>query len=666
MTDKLTLSAVLENIDLIQPREGCTFTRCSPSQLKTFNTDKAGGCKRKWWLNKVAGIEEEKNIKQQKTLAYGTVTHQLYEDYLLDQESNFHLWPEESQEPALLLNPDIADEVHWTWDAYQEAGQEYLDQLLEKHGAMEYDHSEPVLLPDQVEHEFEIQTPVGIQIDGFSDILVPGTVVDHKTTSSPRWAMKERDAMVDPQAIVYSKSNLEQYDVTRVEMVFNYVQKPGRSLPPKNWQLRLDMDKRHIDRQMDQIHLQLEDMARVAELQEYQQVEKPPTEIPCKKAFGGCPYYKICYGRVSVSSIPAFGKTTESTVNAKEIMAAKLAAKKAKQAEYSAQIEAQDDLIAQNSGQEPEPKAAPEIKSPKVTVEQPADTSALDAAKAEFLATGASNIAMLKTQEEKKAFVAWRAELRDAEGLNTPEARPNYNPEATVRDGEETDTLALLDLTPSMEEAIRAMGYSTAKEAAQIVTDDEAKAKFLDMKGIGPSKIEKLEAALKEAGVAMEAAPEKLDAGENGNIPDSAIDDVIDAATDPNEPSGTVEKPTEQPTEQPTVKPTNKPTEPAAGFVLLVGAVITKDNDPNASDVMYGYEIMNTINDYYLDNGGEEGHVGSIPFGGSKGYIADVLNRSIIAGRFNGKVIVIDKFEFGADIMVQCFSAHANSIIRGL
>jgi len=634
------------------------FTRCSPSQLKTFSVAKAGGCKRKWWFQKVAKIRPPVDLQRQLTFDYGTVTHQLLEDYLLGEDSDLGEWPEDSKEAfdRLYINKALGgmEDTPLTcgWllkmDNYQAAALPYLDKIMEKYGT-----GAPVvkkaLSPDQVEHEFSFDTPVGVQLDGISDVFLPRFVVDHKTTSNSRWAMNENAASRDPQTVVYVKANRLVHGGNSTKVNYNYIQKPGKSLPPKCWQVRLEVGSKHNDREMDKVYLQLEDMLEVAQIEDWREVEMAPTKNPCKRDFGGCEYYDICYAS---NSLPSF-TTVENTVNAKERMKAALAAKKA------------------NKENPPKPEAPAEPVED--TTEGATDTQAtnfdpVEEAIAVFKATGESRMDLLETQEQKKAFIAWRAEDTSQDGINPPDARPNHPNEGNILDGEEVDGVELLSLPTKTEEALREMGCTTLADVAAVVTDGDRKAEFLDMKGMGPSKIGKLEEALVEAGYDLDGTNSNPSDGNNVNSP--TTDAPPDVTPEPQETVSGAPEPSAEPARPaPSKTPAKKdaadgPVSLEKHLMLLISCQLTKDE--TGLDVMHGYEIMKTINDHYKKSGGEEGHVGSIPYGGSKGYIAEILNKSLEAGKFGGKTICIDRFEFGADVMIQCFAPYAIQIVRGM
>ena len=247
----------------------------SKRQIDTYQS-----CNRKWWFNKILGIE----IPQHPSAAIGSEVHAQLEAYL------------EEKSPADSLGPIARTALPFA----PKPGSVYVEESIETLGL----------------------TAAGLPALGYIDVLDlksdPPQVLDWKTTSNFRYAKSEDELLCNVQMSVYAKATLAMFErldlptpssvrVTHVAMLTKAPHEARRTsavmtLPTihENW--------KHVER-------------TVAEMKATALLDTPdkvaPTESACH-AYGGCPFRDRCNALKATRSIfaglgSAETKTTQET-----------------------------------------------------------------------------------------------------------------------------------------------------------------------------------------------------------------------------------------------------------------------------------------------------------------------------------------------------------------
>jgi hypothetical protein len=160
-----------------------TFTRSSPSQQTN-----ARACLRAWYREKIAGESFGFSPAQIEAFRYGTFVHKCFEDFLLDVAPM-------SQDPYIAVGSGLL------WQKKRDI----------QRAAKERD----LPIAHFVEQNITVPSAAGIPVFGYVDLLVPTPdklhVIDHKTTSDPRWVRNDHEVRTDFQTIVYLEAGFQQF-----------------------------------------------------------------------------------------------------------------------------------------------------------------------------------------------------------------------------------------------------------------------------------------------------------------------------------------------------------------------------------------------------------------------------------------------------------------------
>ena len=251
------------------------FIKWSASQVDTYQT-----CNRKWWFNKILGLE----VPQHPSAAIGSAVHAELEAYL------------EEKAPADSLGPIARTALPFA----PKPGSVYVEEAIESLGL----------------------TAAGLPALGYIDVLDlksdPPQVLDWKTTSNFRYAKSEEDLLRNVQMSVYAKATLAMFDkldlpepkavrVTHVAMLTKTPHEARRASAlmslatiHENW--------RHVE-------------ATVADMKATALLDTPdkvtPSESACH-AYGGCPFRDRCNALKATKSIFAglrSASTTDTNTN---------------------------------------------------------------------------------------------------------------------------------------------------------------------------------------------------------------------------------------------------------------------------------------------------------------------------------------------------------------
>ncbi len=248
------------------------FVRWSASQVDTYNT-----CNRKWWFNKILGIETPPH----PSAVIGTEVHAQLEAYL------------EEKAPADSLGPIARTALPFA----PKPGTVYIEQSIEELGLV----------------------AGGLPALGYIDVLdltgdIP-QVLDWKTTSNFRYAKTEDELLRNVQMSVYARATLAMCDrldvpeptnvrVTHVAML--------TKAPHEARRTSALMPVRTIHENWKSIDRTVLDMRETATLDTPDKVT--PTKSACS-AYGGCPFLDRCRALEATRSIFAGLNTAKPNDN---------------------------------------------------------------------------------------------------------------------------------------------------------------------------------------------------------------------------------------------------------------------------------------------------------------------------------------------------------------
>lgn len=227
--------------------------RASPSQLTTWKL-----CKRKWFYAKVLKMPEPSH----PATALGTECHAALEAKIENR-------------PYVCKDPNVS----------QVEVERILTHVLPSPFMAE--------LQAKAENEVEIHVTIGgvpllgrIDAHWFEGPVC--RVVDHKSTSDWKWMKSEREALTDPQTIVYSAWAFEQ-GAAEVHFTYHYFKTKGQAEPARF--VNVVHTPATLAPYLEAAAEILREMDRTRHLTEHE-VER--TTDSCF-AFGGCPFKGTCF-----------------------------------------------------------------------------------------------------------------------------------------------------------------------------------------------------------------------------------------------------------------------------------------------------------------------------------------------------------------------------------
>ena len=160
----------------------------------------------------------------------------------------------------------------------------------------------PVPGPElMVEHEFELDWVSGATVIGFIDCVVPGDapmVIDHKTTSSLKWALTPDKLEDDPQALLYATWAALHFGVSSVTARWIYYAasnpRSGRRKP--NGILPVEVQFNFgLEETIRKIGSLLDDSKTIVQIREKEipGLDLDPNPSSCGN-YGGCPHKELC------------------------------------------------------------------------------------------------------------------------------------------------------------------------------------------------------------------------------------------------------------------------------------------------------------------------------------------------------------------------------------
>lgn len=604
-----------------------------------------GACDRMAWFKYMAGVIVEHTPKQQQAFEWGTQMHKTYEDFLL---GNIEAIEDEWYKPAMPYLIDIRDALE---AQYAGTGRE---------------------VSDYVEREVRVVNDI-LDVAGFSDVIVPYNdrmwgVVDHKSTSHPKWAKTDLQAISDPQTLVYGAGafQMEEFEGhDKIPVVYFYTQKPGNNMPPRSWPVKIEMNRTESQRRWEKyITPSLMRFRELEEIEEWEKIPLPSDTDTCHKHYGGpCPYKNICYGGAAKGS--RFAGAGNVTVKVTRTEAANMNWK-----ERAAKARSGNKNEAAN--QTPEP-AAPAAPAPAAALTASASGFTLEELQALYLdgKRPGEGIDMSGLDRMVKLnFIKWMSK-QSSGAVNSPEAQPNHEPEAILDgDGNEITEIQAAALPSALERVLLGLGCETFQDVAE----KTSVAALLKTKGLGQKKVDDLRKIMEEHGVEL---PE-----DGGKAIEGDPKEKVRLTTDqPSFASGQFKagKPAEKELPDPATEPTPEPApEPpkakkenvatnvatpsredkgkGKGFGLLVHAMPIGSNENSVTENDF-IELASDMN--------EGRHVMTAGFGGDKAFIAQACEHMVESGALEGKLVVLTGGAY-TEIIATALAPHATLVVRGI
>jgi len=273
----------------------------SASQINTKRR-----CLRAWWFEKVKRLPTPVISGG----VFGSVLHAVCERYLLADDLG-----RDFQGSPVDLYPK-GWEISWDKYSKKEEGrlspteQDTVKKLIAK--AIEQGVLER--LPQrQVEKQFNFvinkpEIPSGgnctVSIVGFIDVLMPGEIQDHKTSKDKRYFLSKASLKVNCQMLIYA-----YYEIKRIK-------EQGGSVPktiklrhnqyckdPKRPSIRkTEVEVKTVDvlAHWKQVEADAEEMVILRDsTEEFHDIPDPEDPQKACRAYGGCPFLTICFGRES-------------------------------------------------------------------------------------------------------------------------------------------------------------------------------------------------------------------------------------------------------------------------------------------------------------------------------------------------------------------------------
>ena len=220
----------------------------SASQITTYRD-----CPRKWYLNKIAGLETPSTAATQ----LGGEVHALLESYLRDG--------------AAIPTDTLAGEIALS-------GVEHI----------------PTTRPIEVELSLADDMPLTdspVLVRGFVDLIIPSEhhIIDHKTSSNKRYTKTKRELKQNVQLILYARAYLDRASECD-EVALTHIYYGTKSRWSKS--VTVTLSREEILTQWAGIRQTITEMMHTSTHDHAG--DAPPNYDACKK-YGGCPFVSQCF-----------------------------------------------------------------------------------------------------------------------------------------------------------------------------------------------------------------------------------------------------------------------------------------------------------------------------------------------------------------------------------
>jgi 3D (Asp-Asp-Asp) domain-containing protein len=263
-------------------------------------------CNRKWWFEKVRKIP----VISSDANVFGTVLHAVAERYNRaddlgrDEKGNpVDLYPEGWE---IAYDKYTGKEEGRLTPVEQDTVKRLIDKALEE-GILER-------LPGRsVEEPFNFQVgklpiPSGgnctVSMVGFVDLLFPKEVQDHKTSKDKKWFKSKAKLKIDPQMLIYAFVAVKKIQDAggavpeKINLRHNQFCKNPNALEVRKTETKIPVVD--VLAHWEQVVEDCREMVVLRDTTEqYFDIPDPEdTQTTCR-AYGGCPFMTICYGRES-------------------------------------------------------------------------------------------------------------------------------------------------------------------------------------------------------------------------------------------------------------------------------------------------------------------------------------------------------------------------------
>jgi CRISPR/Cas system-associated exonuclease Cas4 (RecB family) len=242
-----------------------TLRHHSPSSIKSFLR-----CPRRWAWEKVEGVR----VESAPSAALGTRVHEILEAWLRDGTT-----------------PDLREEFSY---AHPHSP---TDRTVRHPGQIARTGLHLLPAPGTVDVEAEMyigreHSPNGPyfgRLDGHKPYALEVLVLDHKTTSDPRYALTEETLRKDVQAVMYAAWAMIRYGVVNVRLrwIYSLTKKPYRA-----WAVEVVVHRDEIAPVLETIDRTAAAMWRIYSVG-VRALDVPPNPSACSD-FGGCPHRARC------------------------------------------------------------------------------------------------------------------------------------------------------------------------------------------------------------------------------------------------------------------------------------------------------------------------------------------------------------------------------------
>jgi hypothetical protein len=263
-------------------------------------------CPRQWWFEKVRRLP----TPMIKGGVFGSVLHAVCERYLLAND----LGRDSNGQPVDLY--PVGWEISYNKYTKEEEGrltpaeQATVNVLIAKgieEGVLER-------LPNRkVEEQFNFvvnkpEIPSGgnctVNMVGFIDVLMPGEVQDHKTSKDKKYFLSKAKLKTNSQVLIYA-----YYEIKRIKEQGGSIPKTIKLRhnqyckdPNKPSIRKTEVEVKTVDvlAHWKQVEADAKDMVILRDsTQEFHDIPDPENPQKTCRAYGGCPYLTVCFGRES-------------------------------------------------------------------------------------------------------------------------------------------------------------------------------------------------------------------------------------------------------------------------------------------------------------------------------------------------------------------------------
>ena len=263
----------------------------SASQIKTFDL-----CIRKWWFLSRMKLP----VIKKDHFKFGTILHEVVERYLNADD----VGKDKSGSPVDLHPEGWAEGI----DVADAALIKILVRAAIEEGVIERWPRR------RIEHEFS-RVFDGFVLTGFIDVLLPDSVIDHKTTKNMRYAKSESGLKKDLQMLIYAGELLMQCDEKKTPPPEVLTLRHNVFLKEIRGKTMIRKTEALVTPDFVESFWEEEVMPRCGEMvavdkvfdekdnQAWKDLPLPENTNQACNAFGGCPFMSVCHRG---ENIPAY------------------------------------------------------------------------------------------------------------------------------------------------------------------------------------------------------------------------------------------------------------------------------------------------------------------------------------------------------------------------